>query len=102
MIVRLTTLEVSGKLWAGTIKAKGGPNTMKHQTTSGTEPMPPLPQPSTPGSIDTATLELLASWRAQDATDNPDELRAAEQELAAFKKAMNENRENAGEPRLYS
>ena len=74
---------------------------MKHQTTSGTEPMP-LPQPSTPGSIDTATLELLASWRAQDATDNPEELRAAEQELAAFKKTMNGNRENAGEPRLYS
>ena len=60
--------------------------------------MPPLPQSSTPGSIDTATLELLASWRAQDATDNPEELRAAEQELAAFKKAMNENRDNAGEP----
>lgn len=60
--------------------------------------MPPLAQPYT---IDTATLELLASWRTQDATDNPEELRAAEQELADFKKAMNQRRAAAGEPLLY-
>ena len=65
---------------------------MKHQTISETATKQPLPQPSSPGSIDTATLELLASWRHQDATDNPEELRTAEQELSAFKKAMNENR----------
>ena len=63
--------------------------------------MPPTAQPSNTGSIDTATLELLASWRAEDATSNPEELRAAEQELADFKKAMNENRARAGEPLLY-
>jgi len=63
--------------------------------------MPTLPQSSAPGSIDTATLELLASWRAQDATDHPEDLRAAEQELADFKKAMNDNRTSSGEPRLY-
>ena len=74
---------------------------MKHQTISETAASLALPQLSSPGSIETATLELLASWRLQDATDNPEELRAAGQELSAFKKAMNENRTAAGEPRLY-
>ena len=63
--------------------------------------MPPVPQPSTSGSIDTATLELLASWRAQDATENPEELRQAKQEIADFKKALNDNRSSAGESRIY-
>jgi hypothetical protein len=53
------------------------------------------------GSIDTASLKLLASWRLQDATDDPEEVRAAEQELAEFKKAMNDARAAAGEPPLY-
>jgi hypothetical protein len=44
------------------------------------------------GSIDTATLDLLASWREADATDNPNEILAAERELAEFKRAMNQNR----------
>ena len=59
--------------------------------------MPPPPQASSNGSIDTATLELLASWRIQDATTDPEQIRAAEQELADFKKAMNESRTVAGE-----
>jgi hypothetical protein len=70
---------------------------MKQLTTDGTAPMPPLSQPT----VDTATLELLASWRTQDATDDPVDLRAAEQELADFKRAMNEGRAAAGEPLLY-
>ena len=74
---------------------------MKHQTTPETAPLPPMAQPSNDSSIDTATLELLASWRRQDATDNPEEIRAAEQELAEFKRAMNDNRALAGEPLLY-
>ena len=52
----------------------------------------PSDQPPVNGSIDAATLELLASWRRQDATDDPEEIRAAEQELAEFKKAMNDAR----------
>ena len=80
---------------------KGKDFTMKQQTTSESA-MPPVVQPSTNGSIDTATLELLASWRAQDATDNPEELRAAEQELAEFKKSMNGNRTSSSEPLLYT
>jgi hypothetical protein len=42
--------------------------------------------------IDTATLELLAAWKAEDATTDPDKLREADEEIAEFKKAMNENR----------
>ena len=52
-------------------------------------------------SIDIATLELLAAWRAHDATNDPEELRAAERELADFKRTMNENRAGAGELLLY-
>jgi hypothetical protein len=51
--------------------------------------------------IDAATLELLATWQAQDATDEPAELRAAEQDLAEFKKAMNGTRARSGEPLLF-
>lgn len=53
-------------------------------------------------SVDTATPELLANWRVQDATDQPEELHAAELELANFKKALDENRTGVGEPPLYS
>ena len=65
---------------------------------------PTMPRPAEApgrGSVDTATLELLARWRAQDATSDPEQLRAAEQELAAFKKALNESRAVDGEPALY-
>lgn len=63
---------------------------MKQPATPEGAPTQPLAQLSNDDPVDTATLELLASWRLQDATDNPDELRAAEQELAEFKRAMND------------
>jgi len=62
---------------------------------------PPSPSRPTPEAINYATIQLLRSWRAQDATDDPEAIRAAEQELVEFKKAMNENRALAGEPPLY-
>lgn len=68
-------------------------------TSKPTVPRPP--QVSGNGSIDTATLELLANWRVQDATTDPEQIRAAEKELADFKKAMNENRTVAGESVLF-
>jgi hypothetical protein len=76
---------------------------MKHQPTTPGEatPAPPIAQPSANGSIDSATLELLAGWRVEDATKNPEDIRAAEKELAEFKKAMNKNRTGSGEPLLY-
>lgn len=65
---------------------------MKNQT---------IAQQATNRLIDSATLELLASWRRQDFTTDPEQIQAAEQELADFKKAMNENRAASGEPLLY-
>jgi hypothetical protein len=50
---------------------------------------------------DTTTIELLARWRAEEATDDPEEVRLAEQELAQFKKSMNQNRSQSGEPVVY-
>jgi hypothetical protein len=72
---------------------------MKQPSTS--QPVQPPPQPQVLGSVDTATLELLAAWRAQDATTDPEQLRAAAEELAAFKKAMNENRAAVGARLLF-
>ena len=74
---------------------------MKRQTTSEAAPLLPLVQPLPNDSLDTATLEFLASWKRQDATDDPDERRAAEQELREFKKALNESRVLSGESLLY-
>jgi hypothetical protein len=76
---------------------------MKNQTTSPDEKSPaqPIVTASANGSIDSATLKLLASWRVEDAAKNPEEVLAAEKELAEFKKAMNENRAYSGEPILY-
>ena len=48
-----------------------------------------------------ATRELLRAWREEDATDNPEEIRKAEEELTAFKEAMNAPRAGAGARLLY-
>jgi hypothetical protein len=74
---------------------------MKQFATSEATPAPPGAPLSASGSIDTATLDLLEAWRLQDATDDLEQLRAAEHELTEFKRAMNEGRTLAGEPLLY-
>ena len=48
-----------------------------------------------------ASIALLQSWLEEDATDDPDELRQAEAELEAFKRAINAERERAGARRIY-
>ena len=53
------------------------------------------------GSVDNATLELLAAWKAEDATTDPEKLRQADEEAAEFKKAMNENRAATGARLLF-
>jgi hypothetical protein len=58
-------------------------------------PPPPV------GSVDTATLELLAAWKAEDATSDPEKLRQADQEIDEFKKAMNANRAAVGARPLF-
>jgi hypothetical protein len=66
-----------------------------------TQPISGLPiQPATE-EVDTDTLELLAAWKVQDTTADPEQVRAAEKELADFKKAMNENRAVTGERVLF-
>lgn len=72
---------------------------MNRETTTS---RPEAASPSAADAPDKRTIELLASWQHQDATDNPDELRTAENELAEFKKAMNENRTLSSEPVLYT
>jgi hypothetical protein len=54
---------------------------------------------SLPAVDERAMAQLVQSWMDQDATSDPEEVRRAEAELAAFKRAMNENR--AGEAPLY-
>ena len=71
---------------------------MKQPSTIEPAGAPPLP---TTGSVDTATLELLAAWKAEDATTDPEKLREADEEIAEFKKAMNENRAATGARLLF-
>jgi len=73
----------------------------KHQAKAEPSPPPDFEQSPNGDQIDWATVELLQNWRRQDATENPEEIRAAERELAEFKKAMNESRTLAGQPVVY-
>ncbi len=45
---------------------------------------------------ETPTMALMRQWLKEDATDDPEELRAAEEELLAFKRAMNLPRKETG------
>ena len=74
---------------------------VKHLTTPQASPVPLPSARLNTESVDSPTLELLASWRKQDKTSNPEELIASEDELASFKKSMNENRARVGAPPLY-
>jgi hypothetical protein len=76
---------------------------MNRQTASPDQarPAPPIPQSSTNDPIDNATLELLASWRIEDAAKNQEDVQAAEKEIAEFKQSMNDNRSRSGESFLY-
>jgi hypothetical protein len=71
---------------------------MKQPSTIQPASAPPL---STMGAVDTATLELLAAWKAEDATTDQEKLREADEEVAEFKKAMNENRAATGTRLLF-
>jgi hypothetical protein len=73
------------------------PSAMKQPSTI----QPSSAPPPTTAAIDTATLELLASWKAEDATTDPEKLREADEEIAQFKKAMNANRAATGARLLF-
>jgi Bacterial dnaA protein helix-turn-helix len=72
------------------------PSAMKHRSTI--ELASALPATA---AIDTATLELLASWKAEDVTTDPEKLREADEEIAQFKKDMNANRAASGARLLF-
>ena len=48
-----------------------------------------------------ASIALLQSWLAEDTTDDPEEMRKAQEELETFKQALNAERERAGARRIY-
>ena len=48
-----------------------------------------------------ASIALLQSWLEQDATDDPEELCRAQEELDEFKRAINAERERAGARQIY-
>src|SRR5690349_19275073 len=48
-----------------------------------------------------AAIALLKSWRERDSTDDPNEIRQAEEDLAEFKRNMNSNRAATGERLVY-
>ena len=63
--------------------------------------LPGSATPSVPKSVDAATLDLLSLWQEEDATADPAQLRAAEEDLAAFMKNLNDARTASGEPLVY-
>ncbi len=68
-----------------------------------TEHLPPIKDERTREEIarNAPSISLLRSWLAEEATDDPDEIRRAEEELAEFKRKMNANRAATGERLLY-
>ena len=48
-----------------------------------------------------ASIALLQSWMDEDSTDDAEEIRDAEEELAEFKRNMNEPRKQAGARLIY-
>jgi len=61
--------------------------------------LPLTPQPPVPKNA--AAIALLQSWLQSEATDDPEEIRQAEAELAEFKRNMNANRAATGERLVF-
>lgn len=63
----------------------------------------PAPNEAHPGidAENAAAIALLKSWLEQDATDDPEEIRKAEEELAGFKRNMSANRIATGERLVF-
>jgi hypothetical protein len=57
--------------------------------------------PAAPQIEEDQTEQLLERWATEDATDDPEEIAAAERDLAAFKADMNTNRALSGERPVY-
>ena len=63
----------------------------------------PQPEPTARASDaeNAATIALLDSWLLEEATDDPEEIRHAEEELREFKRNMNAPRKASGERLLF-
>lgn len=48
-----------------------------------------------------SSIALLRSWLTEEATDDPDEIRQAQEELDEFKRNINANRAATGERLIY-
>jgi hypothetical protein len=90
------------------VKFKTGQEKLMRQPLQSEPPQigPASPSPGSSAApvsrtVDTATLDLLSGWQREDATSDPAQLKAAEEELAVFMKAVNEARTASGEPLVY-
>lgn len=54
-----------------------------------------------PSPENAAAIALLTSWLAEEATDDPEQIRRAEEELVEFKHNLNGNRAATGERLLF-
>ena len=54
-----------------------------------------------PQAQETPTMALMRKWLEEDATDDPEEVLRAEEELREFKRNMNQPRKEAGARLLY-
>ncbi len=67
-----------------------------------THHLPPTMQKlSVRSGNDAPTVALLQSWLEEDATDDPEEVRKAQEELDEFKQGINAERDKAGSRRVY-
>lgn len=60
-----------------------------------------LPEGLRPSPGGDPTLELFAKWAAEDATDDPEEIRKAEAQLQELKEALNDSRRLVGARLLF-
>ena len=63
--------------------------------------IPAAPPIKKADSSQDATIALMQSWIAEDATDDPEEISQAEAELIEFKRNMNAPRKEAGARLLF-
>jgi hypothetical protein len=63
----------------------------------------PVAAPSAPlvDAENAAAMAMLEQWMIEDATVDPDEIRAAEEDLAEFKRNLNANRAATGERLVF-
>ena len=92
----------AGKIQTGQEKPRRQPLESEPPQIGPASLLPGSSAASVPRSVDTATLDLLSVWQREDATSDPAQLKAAEEELAVFMKAVNEARTASGEPLVYS